>query len=309
MRTLLPVLLCVPVLAQSSSPIGYRGGSLGEEARALRIWYPAVEEGPLDAPRPAAEAVPVAPGRHPLLLFSHGLWSVPEASSFLAEELARAGFIVAGVHHADAASGWAERPPELPAFLEPGAWTAETHRDRAEDLVALLDALLAEDRVRGAHLFRHVEREAVGALGHSLGGYTVYGLVGGWPEWREPRIRAALLLSPYTLPFLDGRGGEVTVPVQLQGATLDLGITPFLPALYAQLAGPKQLLVLAGENHFSWTNLVCRGRTGAEAVAEGAPALITRFARSFFAAHLKEDAAAEALLRRGDPALHSYRCD
>ncbi len=43
---------------------------------------------------------------------------------------------------------------------------------------------------------------AIGAAGHSLGGYTVVGLGGGWPRWKDGRIRAVLALSPYVQPFM-----------------------------------------------------------------------------------------------------------
>ena len=29
------------------------------------------------------------------------------------------------------------------------------------------------------------------AIGHSLGGYTVLGLAGGWPSWKLPGIQSA----------------------------------------------------------------------------------------------------------------------
>ena len=40
-------------------------------------------------------------------------------------------------------------------------------------------------------------------VGHSLGGYTVLGVGGGWPRWKDPRVKAILALSPYAVPFIE----------------------------------------------------------------------------------------------------------
>src|SRR2546421_147846 len=63
--------------------------------------------------------------------------------------------------------------------------------------------------------------------GHSLGGYTVLGLAGGWPSWKLPEVKAVLALSPYCSPLAQkGRLSAIKVPVMYQGGTRDLGITP-----------------------------------------------------------------------------------
>jgi pimeloyl-ACP methyl ester carboxylesterase len=72
-----------------------------------------------------------------------------------------------------------------------------------------------------------VDLDRLGLLGHSLGGYTVVGLAGGWASWKLPGVKAVLALSPYTDPFLVHRTlSGVSTPIMYQGGTLDLGITP-----------------------------------------------------------------------------------
>jgi predicted dienelactone hydrolase len=281
---------------------------------AIRVWYPTTAAAGKITYAGGQEGVAaldaaVAPGAHPVVLFSHGLWSNPEFSAFLTEELARSGFIVASVLHQDATTaekgGWEKAA--LPRFENPGEWDERSFVDRRNDLSALLDHLLDLDQKEDSFLQGRINRDAVGAMGHSMGGHTVLGAVGGWPSWRDKRIRAALLLSPYILPYLDrGHLEAVDVPVMMQGATLDLGITPSLPALYEKLRSPKYLAVLKNQTHLAWLNMICRGRTTADAVREEPNArLIAEYAVGFFDHHVR--GAGSGLLTRPNAALASYR--
>ena len=84
---------------------------------------------------------------------------------------------------------------------------------------------------------------------------------------RDERIRAALILSPYSLPYVDGSVlSEVRVPVMLQGGTRDWALTPFLPAVYEKLRVPKYFLILNDASHLEWTNLISLGRSTTDAV-------------------------------------------
>jgi hypothetical protein len=131
-------------------------------------------------------------------------------------------------------------------------------------------------------------------------------MLGAWESWREPRIRAALVLSPYSLPYLRGTNlRSIETPVMLQGGTLDFGITPFLPPVYTALQGPKYDLVLNKETHFAWTNLISVGKTTTECVKHGNAKLMTDYSRAFFNHHLRREAA--PLLRTKAAGLDSYQ--
>ncbi len=94
--------------------------------------------------------------------------------------------------------------------------------DRKEDFTALLDQLTAPSPLQKSFLTGHVDAQKIAAVGHSLGGYTVLGMSGARQSWKEPRIKAAVLYSPYALPYIEGdklRG--VNIPLLMQGATLD----------------------------------------------------------------------------------------
>ncbi len=150
----------------------------GAQTHALRttIWYPAG----LDAPEvphdigepgrrtfqghPLADGAPMSAARptYPLLLLSHGTGGTADSLDWLAAALAAQGYIVAGVDH--------------PGNTMLAPLTREGFRlwwERATDLSQALDGLLA-DPVLGPR----IDADRIGAVGFSLGGYTVLELAG-----------------------------------------------------------------------------------------------------------------------------------
>jgi predicted dienelactone hydrolase len=106
-------------------------------------------------------------GNHlPIVLLSHGAMGAASNYSWIAEVLARHGYVVLGVSH----SG------ESPAFgastVNPS--TVSHFGDRTRDFKAALAYLLAQPAYAG-----HVEATRIGLLGHSSGGTTVLMLAGG----------------------------------------------------------------------------------------------------------------------------------
>src|SRR5262249_40978997 len=275
--------------------------------RKVMLWYPTTgKEQPYDYFRVKGFArpdAPLAPGAHPVILFSHGYRGAAGQTIFLLEAFAREGYVVAAVDHADALPEKQDKPFDLGQFFDAKSWNDGKFRDRRDDLVALLDHLLELNDDKESYLHEHLDKKAVGAAGHSLGGYTVLGTVGGWPDWRDERIRAALLLSPYTMPFsktLD----KVETPVMLQGGTHDWGITPFLRAAYDPLPGPKYYLVLKNANHFEWTNFIEGGKTTTEVIKQGNAKRITDYSIAFFNHPLGGEPA--PLLEQKADGLESY---
>jgi uncharacterized protein (TIGR03437 family) len=240
--------------------VGYR--TVTGNGRTIAVWYPttateaAVSFGRLSGS--AAVDGPVAGcARFPVVLFSHGFSGCNTQSVTITETLARRGYIVAAPNHRDAACGSEGGTGVTVSFTQPETWTEATYADRREDMKATLDWLLASPEFGAA-----ADRDRVGAAGHSLGGYTVIGLTGGWPGANDARIRAALLFSPYLQPYLlQNRLAGMNVPVQYQGGTLDIGITPFVDgsrgSAYALSNAPKLYLSLPRAGHLEWTNTAC----------------------------------------------------
>ncbi len=194
----------------------------------------------------------------PVIVFSHGFHGCATQSRFLMEAFASAGYLVFSPNHGDAtceggAASWRGRP-EAP-FGQPATWSSSTYRDRADEIRRLLSALRTDDRFR-----TRGDWTRIALAGHSLGGYTVLGLGGAWPDWKLAGIKAILALSPYTQPF-DARHtlAGMSVPVMYQGGTRDLGITPELRkpmGSYDQTSSPKYLVEFDKAGHLAWTNLI-----------------------------------------------------
>ncbi len=201
---------------------------------------------------------------YPVVLFSPGFASCGRQSVALTEGLSHAGYLVLAPDHRDAACGpsregrhfeklssvWSQKP-----FLRPESWSDATYRDRRDDLEAILDAVLKQKSFQGIR----VDPNRVGLAGHSLGGYTVLGLAGAWPSWKDARVKAVLALSPYCTPYIrKGTLGGLGVPVMYQGGTLDIGVTPFVRrrgGAYDQTSSPKYYIEFGGASHLAWTNL------------------------------------------------------
>lgn len=221
----------------------------------------------------------------PLVIFSHGWAGSARQSVFLCQAIADAGYFVAAPNHADAVVG--RTPSEIvmdkrlqggalirrlknsfenqsgegegvqdaafPKFFDYEEWTDATQRNRADDVgMTLLWA------TKDAPWASKVDAAKVGLVGHSLGGYTVLGLVGGWPSWMDECYQCVLALAPYTNPYIFNRSlGAVRVPVMIQVGTLDPGIFPYVTdteGTYAQLGGKKYLLTLLAGTHYSFTD-------------------------------------------------------
>ena len=237
--------------------------------RQVAVWKPA-------GPAPA--------DGYPLIVFSHGFDLCETHSKFLTEGLAQAGYLVLAPHHQDGACRSLGRGllvekltkrPEEP-FRNPEAWSDATHRDRRDDVEAVLDAVLKEPSFEGVP----VDRGRIGLAGHSLGGYTVLGLAGAWPSWKDPRVKAVLALAPYCEPFFKaGDLGHLNVPVMFQAASGDLAITPTVVREgggYDRTSAPKSLVEFSLAGHLAWTS--------ANGLRHG---VMAQYARAFFDRHLK----------------------
>ena len=150
----------------------------GAQTQALvtRIWYPVDASVPeaahsIGAPgQPIFRGHPVADGaplsgartRYPLQVLSHGTGGSADSLDWLGAALAARGYIVAGVNHP---GNNALEPLTLDGFL---LWW-----ERATDASEVLDAVLADPQ-----LGPHVDQARIGAVGFSMGGYTVLELAG-----------------------------------------------------------------------------------------------------------------------------------
>ena len=297
------------------SEITYKDSGDKETTRGIRIWYPTNDQ-PAEGFYAGKQKglfgkdAKCAPGKFPLVIFSHGLWSHPEFSAFLTEEMARAGLIVIGVIHKD---GTTEKRPgwmgsKMPQFLKPDKWTDKNNADRRDDMKALLDFMEKQHKQADSAFYGRIDLTKIGAMGHSMGGYTVTGLVGGWPSWEDKRVKCALLMSPFVMPYYSHDNIEkIKVPVMIQGGTFDFGITPHAEKMYKTLSTSKYFPIFQNETHFAWINVICKGKRTDEAVEEGNAKWIVRYSLSFFQSYLQNSKDSAKFLIEPNKELDSLR--
>lgn len=251
-------LACAPVVLATGCggpfPVGFRQLALAD-GREVAVWYPAARDGVGAAPADC-------PARWPLVLFSHGVAGCNEQAIYITREVARHGYMVAAPNHRDAICGvvlsrrFAPRDRE-PSFLSPQAWTSAAWRGRMLDLRETL-RVVTDDPSLGSRF----DPARIGLMGHSLGGYTVLGMAGAWPDWSLPGVRAVLAFAPFVAPYLaHHRLQGLRVPVMYQVAAWDWPITGSVlgaGGAWDASPAPKYLLELAGIGHMAWTNWPCR---------------------------------------------------
>jgi predicted dienelactone hydrolase len=265
-------------ISQRLQPANDRGAeSLEIAGLSVSVWRP--------SPNPS--------GRAPLVLFSHGFHGSSTQSTFLMKALAEHGYLVIAPNHKDAVrgkpgSGFSWRPEA--GFGKADAWSDSTYKDRAEDITSLLRALKADQTWSAA-----IDWSRIALAGHSLGGYTVLGLAGGWPHWKLSEVKAVLALSPYCLPFLRQKSlGSLHVPVMYQGGTRDIGITPFVKrsgGAFDQTSAPTYFVEFEKAGHFAWTDLNPNYQNS-----------IAYYSTAFLDKYLKKDGTADPTRRLPDVA-------
>lgn len=235
--------------------------------------------------------------RAPVLFFSHGFGGCETGSNFLKTTLAARGYWVFAPRHADARCGAARgAPPEVP-FRLPAEWSDVTYVGRANDILAVHGALQSTTAFA-----TRLDLSRVGYIGHSLGGYTVVGLAGGWRAWgTAPGVRAVLALSPYIEPYLEhGTMSGLSVPIMFQGGTADGGVTPYVTrrgGAYDASPAPKYLVVFRGATHGAWGDRRNRSHDG-----------IIVYSVAFLD-HYVRDIAPGAVLTTARPEVASLRYD
>ena len=191
-RSILMLLLTTlagPAMADLPAVAGERHGVTTVDSAAVRdaahrtalrftVWYPALAGsresplsiGPADAPLfevgRAAQDAPVAGGRLPTLLLSHGNGGSARMMGWLGTALARAGYLVIAVDHPG--NNGADAMTLAGSVL---TWL------RADDLKAALAAVQAD-----ALLGPHVDPSRIGLVGYSAGGFTALISAGARPD-------------------------------------------------------------------------------------------------------------------------------
>jgi predicted dienelactone hydrolase len=256
---------------------------------------------------------PVAAGKYPVIVFSHGAGGSESCCESLTRHWATHGYITLQPTHDDSvmqrrSDGEYVGFPQAvrDALKNPALWES-----RPQDISFLLDSL-PELQKRVAGLGGKIDSERIGIAGHSMGSYTAEAVAGalvdlpGHPgsTFADPRAKAILCLSPQG-PGQFGLSAhsfdKISLPFMGITGSLD-NLGPLANAAWHKVPfersepGDKYELFIEGANHMSFIT----DRTLLPARSSQAAAILgytNSASLAFWDAYLKDDAAAKKFLR------------
>ncbi len=250
----------------------------------------------------------------PVLLFSHGLGGSREGSAYLGEHWSARGYAVVYLQHPGSDSAvWRDLPPARRRAALENAASLASFRARVKDVPAVLDQLERWNAVPGHALSARLNLADVGMSGHSFGAVTTQAVsgeryLGGLVSYTDPRIRAALPMSPSSPRRGSPAGafGGVRLPWLLMTGTRDVAaigqadLASRLLVFPALPPGGKYELVLDGAEHSAFTD---RALPGDQAPRNpNHHRAILALSTAFWDAYLRGDPAARAWLDGSGPA-------
>lgn len=206
--------------------------------------------------------VPIADGRFPLVVFTHGFSGFRTQSTFLTTHLASWGFVVAAPELID---------NDLTAVIG-GSKAPGTSADIAEVRATISLLAKADDAAKGPFA-GHVDMSHIGAVGHSLGGAVSEGVAAA-----DPRVTTFIGLAGATVGSFGQSSSAATStvpdkPGMLMVGTRDQVVAPAgMAKAYAAMKAPKRFVTMQGYGHLAFAD-ICQiggGKGGLTALAEQA---------------------------------------
>lgn len=285
-------LFFIPLLLTLNLPEGWASRSLGvqtieykDETRnrpvTVEIWYPTEQTEPTDTPSDSVwihpqeirnASISSEQPKYPLLLMSHGHRGDRRERSWLANSLAKEGYIIAAVDH------YGDTRSTFNPLISLRFW------ERPLDLSFVLNQILKDPSIQN-----RINPDQIGFIGYSLGGMTGLGLAGAKaknvPEtvlqsiksqreitpkmiaqidfsksehsYLEPRIKAMLLICPATFVYSPENLKTITIPIGLI-ATLDDEVLPhkYHSHQIIKYAIPRKLKIMRKASHYSFLNRI-----------------------------------------------------
>lgn len=285
---LLALLLCQHLLAMGRSPsahsLGVRTIEYLDPSRnrpvVVELWYPTNSLEPVDHPSDTIWVHPKevrnapifqAKTKYPLVLMSHGHRGGRREATWLAEALVQAGYMVAAVDHYG----------DMRFHFDLS--TAIRFWNRPLDFTFLLNQLEKDNQLQD-----RIDFERIGFVGYSLGGMTGLALAGGQAKnvrqtvlklashplheklierfdlsfaeksYRDPRIKAMLLLCPAVFVYTPESLKQIKIPIGLVAAIGD-EVLPFNEHAYQIIHYmiPAKLKMVREEiSHYAFMNRV-----------------------------------------------------
>jgi predicted dienelactone hydrolase len=270
-----------------------------------QIWYDAARDRYL----PVRIYIPEAPyGRHPVIVFSHGLGAAGDQYTYLGQHWASYGYLAVFPTHMDNhVEAIFNSGPLVRNFVSFGADSSRWQR-QIEDISFILDYLPQDER-----LYWLADMQRVGVAGHSMGAYTANALAGMCIElpddlrasFRDPRVKAIVAVSPPG-PGLLGLNRDswvdIAVPCLSIIGTHDIDPSTLSPTArrtpFETASGPDQyLLTIRAATHggFNDQTFLPGDRRSFENYHE----FVLMASMAFFDAHLNGDSAGRNWLLAG----------
>ena len=215
---------------------------------------------------------PDAPGKFPVIIFSHGAAGSKDFYSLLGNYWASNGYVVIHPTHADSVflPNGQFTPENKNELVEYTLETPQAWKERAADISQIIDSL-DEITTQAPQLRGKLDAQHIGVGGHSYGAYTTQ-LVGGATidipngsknqSYADRRVKAILMLSPQGTGqqgLNDSSWDSMTLPAMFMTGSKDIGATTGEEPDWRQESfnfsppGDKYLLFIQDANHLSFS--------------------------------------------------------
>ena len=190
----------------------------------------------IDRPVTTIVRYPSSGGPYPLVVFGHGYAATPADYTTLLKAWARAGYVVAApvfpLGNAHALGG----PNESDLLNQPA------------DMSLVITRLLALDNRAGGLLRGRIDPLQIAIAGHSDGAETALAVAYDG-RYRDPRVRAAVILSGAAMPGMGVFPPHGPPLLAMQGTADQTNVPDDTLSYFRLAARPKFLVLLIGASH------------------------------------------------------------
>lgn len=297
----------------------------------IAIWYPATTQ-PMQSvyyyddhavKTKLSAGAKVAEGTFPLIIYSHGAGGCGLGSTFITEELAKAGFIVAAPDYPDryySCRMQGDVPLQKKRPLPMLKWLNDIRENqlnknakifrgilsyRPEELRSVIDFMFCENKDLQSPFYNKISEGQIGLVGHSFGAWTSILVAGADLKFKDTRVGAvAVLSSPvneyvYTVTS-ENELANINVPIMFMygGKEKEVGRGSDYQYLYLPANPPKYIFEIPQAGHLSFSGGV-RGEynTIEEYKQDTIRMPIINLTVQFFKAYLDDDKESLMLLQ------------
>lgn len=222
---------------------------------------------------PVRVYLPATTACAPVVLFSHGLGGTSKGSAFLGQHWAARGYVAVFLQHPGSDdSVWKSEPVKKRMEAMNAAASGQNFLLRVRDVPAVLNQLEVWNGEAKHALCGRLDVKKVGMSGHSFGAFTTQAvsgqsLPGGGKPFTDPRIKAAVVMSPSSpkAGTAEQAFGAVGIPWLLMTGTQDIGpiggtdMKSRLAVYPAVHGAPKYEVVLYNAEHSAFTERALPG--------------------------------------------------